>query len=72
MQKENQVAAPLAVSRRDAAHLLGISVRTLQDLTKAGKVKSFRVGVHHRYRVAELQRYMVAAEKAASRKEAQS
>ena len=48
----------LALSFSAAAKALDISERTLWSLSKAGKIRSFRIGTARRYHVAELERYI--------------
>lgn len=48
----------LALSSHAAAQALDISERTLWTLSKAGKIRSFRIGNARRYHVAELERYI--------------
>lgn len=48
----------LALSSHAAAIALEISERTLWSLSKAGKIRSFRIGNARRYHIAELERYI--------------
>jgi excisionase family DNA binding protein len=53
----------LAVRRKEAARMLGLSVRTLVNLEKRGMLKPVRVGRAVLFPVAELQR-LVGVEQA--------
>jgi excisionase family DNA binding protein len=55
----------LALSSHAAAKALDISERTLWTLSKAGKIRSFRIGNARRYPVAELERYIAERTNAA-------
>ncbi|QDV66158.1 helix-turn-helix domain-containing protein [Crateriforma conspicua] len=51
--------APFAVDRKEAARLICVSVRMLQELTHPnGPIRSKRVGAKHVYPIAELQRFL--------------
>lgn len=43
------------LSRKEAAKLLGISLVTLSDWTKTGKIQGYRIGSRVRYKSAELE-----------------
>lgn len=43
------------LTRKDAAQLLGISLPTLLDFTKSGKVTGYRIGTRVRYKRSELE-----------------
>lgn len=43
------------LTRRETAHLLGISLVTLNEWTKEGKVKGYRVGSRVRYKRHEVE-----------------
>ncbi len=55
---ESAPTIQLALSFQAAAKALDISERTLWSLSKAGKIRSFRIGTARRYHVAELERYI--------------
>lgn len=44
--------------RREAAHILGVSVRTIPNLTTAGRLPVVRIMGAVRYRLSDLQRLM--------------
>ena len=50
--------APLAVSRQDAAALLGISERLLWTMTNAGKIPHVRIGTRVLYPVDALRLWL--------------
>lgn len=50
--------APLAVSRQDAAALLGISERLLWTMTNAGKIPHVRIGSRVLYPVEALRQWL--------------
>jgi excisionase family DNA binding protein len=51
-------SAPLLIDEREAARLLGIALRTLWGLRKAGCIPCVRIGRAVRYRVADLQAFI--------------
>lgn len=48
---------PVHVGTRDAARILGVSLRTLQNLTKAGEIPCVRVRSRVLYRIDTLDRW---------------
>lgn len=50
--------APLLVSAREAAHLLGISQRSLWTRTNTQEIPSIRIGASVRYAVSDLENYI--------------
>ncbi len=52
----------LALSYRQAADALGVSERTVWQLVRDGRLRAARIGRSVRIAVAELQRYLVAAQ----------
>jgi len=48
----------LAVSRREAATMLGISERSLDNWTKAGKITARKIGTRVLYSVQSLQEFL--------------
>lgn len=50
--------APLAVDRREAARLLGVSAGTVDNLRQRGELRSFKVGARRLYRVVDLENFM--------------
>jgi excisionase family DNA binding protein len=54
--------APLALRPRDAAAMLGISVSSLERLTKAGELPRFKDGNKVFYRVASLDAWLARRE----------
>ncbi len=50
--------SPLAVSRQDAAELLGISERLLWTMTNAGKIPHVRIGARVLYPVNQLRAWL--------------
>jgi excisionase family DNA binding protein len=46
------------VSLREAAEILGVSVRTVRREIERGRLAAFRVGRNLRMRMSELRRYM--------------
>ncbi len=55
---ENLDHKPLAVSRQDAAALLGISERLLWTMTNAGKIPHVRIGARVLYPVSQLRAWL--------------
>jgi excisionase family DNA binding protein len=51
-------AEPLALRPREAAASLGVSVKTLERLTKSREIGSVSIGRCRVYEVAELQAYL--------------
>jgi len=51
-------AERLAVSRREAATMLGISERSLDNWTKAGKLTARKIGARVLYPVQSLQEFL--------------
>ncbi len=43
------------ITRKEAAYFLGISLPTLLNFTKAGKIVGYRIGTRVRYKRAELE-----------------
>lgn len=43
------------LTRKEAARFLGVSLPTLLDFTKSGKVTGYRIGTRVRYKRAELE-----------------
>lgn len=56
--KPNFLPTPLALRTRDAAAALGISERTLQELTATGKVPFVKIGRANLYPVKELSEWL--------------
>jgi excisionase family DNA binding protein len=54
---------PRAVDLHEAARLLGVSRKTMQRWTKAGHVRSIKVGRVRRYRRVDLMAFLAAAVK---------
>lgn len=52
-------AEPINVGAHDAAQRLGISLRTLQTETSAGRIPSFKIRGRRLYNVEALKRYSV-------------
>ncbi|SHM26533.1 DNA binding domain-containing protein, excisionase family [Chitinophaga jiangningensis] len=52
-QKPNDTKEEL-ITRKEAAKLLGISLPTLLDFTKTGKITGYRIGTRVRYKRREL------------------
>jgi excisionase family DNA binding protein len=51
--------SPLLITKREAAGLLGISERTLHDLTKTGTIPAVRLGIRGvRYSVRALEAFI--------------
>lgn len=50
-------ASPILVSSSEAARMLGVSEKTLWEWVRDGKLKKFREGGVHRYRVADLEEF---------------
>lgn len=57
MKKQDSIE-PLALRPRDAARVLGVSVRTLQDWTRRGIVPCIRQGRVVLYPVSQLQEWL--------------
>ncbi|SEW27094.1 helix-turn-helix domain-containing protein [Chitinophaga arvensicola] len=53
VQPENQ--SPELLTRKEAAKLLSISLPTLLDFTKSGKITGYRLGTRVRYKRSELE-----------------
>lgn len=53
---------PLAVGTREAAAMLGVSVRTLATLTTTGAIPSLLIGRRRLYRVEALRAFLAARE----------
>jgi len=56
---------PMAVDARQAARLIGVSVRTLEELCRAGKLKSVQPGGRggkRLFRVSSLERWLCELE----------
>ena len=53
-QAKSDQHSPILIDGRQAAHLLGVSERTLQSLASSGTVPSRKIGHLRRYVVAEL------------------
>lgn len=53
LPKQNQDGDLL--TRKEAAHFLGISLPTLLEFTKSGKVTGYRIGTRVRYKRCELE-----------------
>ena len=53
----------LAVTAQQAAQLLGICTKTLFAERDRGSIKGFRIGRAWRFRVAEINAYMIRQEK---------
>jgi excisionase family DNA binding protein len=53
-----QAATPLAVSRREAAVMLGISERLLWTWTQAGTIPHVRIGTRVLYPVEQLRQWL--------------
>jgi excisionase family DNA binding protein len=49
---------PLALSTRDAATALGVSVSTIERLTRSGELASVKIGSCRRYRVEVIEAYL--------------
>lgn len=45
---------PLAVNETEAAHRLGVSVRTIRNLRASGDLPSFTIGRSRRYLLADV------------------
>jgi len=58
--KNHDRPVPLLLSCQEAAHLLGISPRTLFSHTKAGKIPSLKIGRLVKYPLVELQAWIKA------------
>ncbi len=52
----NQTQDGDLLTRKDAAKFLGISLPTLLEFTKAGKVIGYRIGTRVRYKRSELEK----------------
>jgi hypothetical protein len=52
---------PIQVGATEAARMLAVSVKTLREWARAGKVPRFTEGGVHRYRVADLEAFSFAA-----------
>lgn len=48
-------ASPKLLTRREAAHFLGISLVTLHEWTKNGKIKANRIGSRVRYYLTDVE-----------------
>lgn len=59
-QPDNNALQPLAVSVREAAHLLGISERSLRKWTRQGKIRARRIGGRVLYSIATLEEFLAA------------
>ncbi|MET6998708.1 helix-turn-helix domain-containing protein [Chitinophaga defluvii] len=51
----NQPNQTELITRKEAAVFLGISLPTLSDFTKTGKIVGYRIGTRVRYKRAELE-----------------
>ncbi len=65
-ERSASLREPLAVNRREAARLLGISPQKLWSMTAAGELPHFRVGSGLRYRVESLRAWIEAREREAA------
>lgn len=54
----SDVTAPLAVDRREAARLLGISASSVDNLRVRGELPSLKIASRRLYCVADLQRFL--------------
>jgi excisionase family DNA binding protein len=61
VRKPNEIE-PLAVGLRDAARLLGVHYRHLQNLALAGKVPSAMIGRRRVFRVRALELFLIEQE----------
>ncbi len=59
-RQEQPVIAPLALRPRDAAAALGLSVSTVERLTRAGKLPCVKLGRSVLYPVAMLEEFLRA------------
>ncbi len=50
------------LNREEAAELFGLSVRTLDKLTKAGEIPAFRVGRQVRYSIVAINNWVEIAQ----------
>lgn len=57
-KNETSVAEALLIDRRGAAHLLGVSPGTIDNLRLRGAIPSIKVLTRRLYAVADLQRFI--------------
>lgn len=61
----NTPPAPLLVDRREAARLLAVSPRTIDNLRARGELPSLKIGARRVFDVSDLRRYIDARKGAA-------
>lgn len=61
-----QTLPPLAVGMRDAARLIGLSPRRLQQLALAGEIPSVKIDGRRLFRLATLDRWLAERETSAT------
>lgn len=54
------IPSPLAVDRREAARLLGVSPGTIDNLRLRSELPSVKIGACRRYPLADLQKFIEA------------
>lgn len=54
------LAAPQLINRHEAAHLLGVSPGTIDNLRSRGELPSIKIGTRRLYDVNDLQKFIDA------------